>query len=546
MWKEWKRAITRPAKTSLRLHSTEPEAVIFLGVIAGAVGSVAGLAVILQYFHTIYLVLLGDLKTRNTPSGSEPAYRQYFFRKAYMDYWRIASLSLARSGTTAEAVIKWTPNLSGCGLYGCILMVTVMAGGLAGVVVGAVSFLAISLVHLLVVSAFCLVAVILAYLFRSVEYVSMAWRRVFVACPHAGCYKRIALAVYLCPGCGAEHQKLMPGSYGTFRRRCRCGASLPTLFLFGRSRLPSLCPHPACRRLLPQGSGIIPNLHLPVVGAATAGKTSLLAATMVELCDRQSRGELQLEFPEAKDERTFHLCRDAFAAGALVAKTAEYSPNAFTVKLTDGRGSKRLVYMYDAAGELYQGSDQLHGHDYYSYLHGILLVIDPFSFPEALVSEEGELSAAAQLAIKPAQEGAEQVYGRMAEALRNFRGKRGSLGQPLAVVLTKIDALKEDLTPKPGPQSSQLADEQSQRVRDWLARHGQGNLIRTIEQDFARVRYFACSALGRLPDSAPGPFVPVGALLPLAWLLRENGVRLEPTRLALPAAVAPALRSQGA
>jgi hypothetical protein len=50
---------------------------------------------------------------------------------------------------------------------------------------------------------------------------------------------------------------------------------------------------------------------------------------------------------------------------------------------------------------------------------------------------------------------------------------------------------------------------------------GAGNVVRGLEQYFTSVRYFACSALGRIPDPKNrAPFQPAGVIEPFLWLLR--------------------------
>jgi hypothetical protein len=96
---------------------------------------------------------------------------------------------------------------------------------------------------------------------------------------------------------------------------------------------------------------------------------------------------------------------------------------------------------------------------------------------------------------------------------------------PLAVVLNKTDAL-------PAKEHPFLADLVSSddgahdRCRQALERLGEGRSIRALEQKFETVRYFACSALGRMPDPRDhSPFRGSGAIEPFLWLLNLDGAR---------------------
>jgi hypothetical protein len=46
-----------------------------------------------------------------------------------------------------------------------------------------------------------------------------------------------------------------------------------------------------------------------------------------------------------------------------------------------------------------------------------------------------------------------------------------------------------------------------------------GGLVHQLEIRFQRVGYFACTALGRMPDATDRPFEARGVLAPLCWLL---------------------------
>lgn len=503
---------------------------IFIAVIGATAFGVLGVALLVRYGSAMFAVLALKQGTADRVIEPEPAFKQYFFHKAWTDYLSIVGLGTKASWDLLDGVIQLSYRTERYFFPAANMLVI---GSAAGVVVGGALLAVVGLLHLALVLMCCSVAMTLAYLCRILEYGSMLWRQIFMVCPHAGCYRRIALPIYYCPTCSASHKQLIPGSYGTFRRRCQCGQLLPTLFLFGRNRLPSICPHEHCGRPLSTATGAARNLHFPLVGGPTAGKSSLLMATMVELAQQATAGLLKLELPEKKDERLFAACKEAFASGQLIAKTAEYSPNAFLAALVDSRRRRAVVYAYDAAGELFQGTDQLQRQEYYSYLHGIMLVIDPYSLPQALQENGADLVQPG----RPSSEQPEAVYGRMVETLRGFSGQTGQLSHPLAVVLTKTDALAGSAQLQGGG-TDRARDAASAAVKQWLEQHGAGNLVRTIHKDFTDVKYFACSALGRMPGESSRPFVPVGVLRPFAWLVGHYGLRIDSERKPAQARVA--------
>lgn len=511
------------------------------------IGSVALVCIVLyNYLATMWREMFVGDGWADSPEGPEPAFRQYYFRKAYHDYKQVVVESWKPNQAAATWVVETGKKLftNGAVLFTWPLGILFFAIALVGSVAALVAYAVFGLVHLLLVLTCAAVAFALGLLVRAVEYVSMAWRRIFLVCPHANCYRRISLPLYVCPNCGAQHRRLIPGSYGIFRRTCKCTAKLPTLFLFGRNHLPSLCPHEDCGRPLNSEHGVLRNLHFPVVGGPAAGKTSFLMASMCELKERADRGALSLEFPEKKHEALFERSSRDFLHGDIVRKTAEESPDAFQVKLKDGAGGSALLYVYDAAGELYQQTDTLGRHEYYSYTHGILFLIDPFSLPQVQVDLGATLEAAAAQ-VKPCEERPQDVYDRMIGVLRQFSKTGGRFGSiPFAVVLTKSDAFGlareiEATAPARAVGASKDEDPESNAVRQWLVEHGESNLVRGVENDFKKVRYFHCSSLGRLPDASASPFDPQGVLDPLGWVLSRYNVNLD-RAAALPAVTAAA------
>ena len=494
-------------------------------------------AVLYNYVLTMWREMIVGQGWTDTPVGPEPAFRQYYFRKAYHDYRQVVDESWKSNYRLATWILETGKKLftNGGALFTWPLGITFFAIAAVGAVAAAVAYLTFGLVHLLLVLLCGAIAITLAFLIRGLEYGSMLWRRIFLVCPHANCYRPITLPVYICPNtnCGASHRRLLPGSYGIFRRQCKCTARLPTLFLLGRNNLPSFCPHADCQRPLNSSIGVIRNLHVPIVGGPAAGKTSFLMASMCELHDRSEKGDLGLEFPEKKHETLFQKSSRDFLQGALVNKTAEESPDAFLVKLKDGGGGEALLYIYDAAGELYQQTDVLGRHEYYSYTHGVLFLLDPFSLPQVRIDYAHSLKGASDQ-VKPCDESPQDVYDRMIGTLRKFSNTGRRFGAvPFAVVVTKSDAFGlaknievagTDISPNG---NNKNGDCKSGSVRQWLVNNGEGNLVRCIENDFKKVRYFHCSSLGRLPDLSSAPFDPHGVLDPLAWTLNPYNLKFE-------------------
>ena len=56
-------------------------------------------------------------------------------------------------------------------------------------------------------------------------------------------------------------------------------------------------------------------------------------------------------------------------------------------------------------------------------------------------------------------------------------------------------------------------------IRGQLVRWDQGSLVQQLETRCARVRYYTCSSLGRMPDATARAFAGRGVLEPLLWIL---------------------------
>jgi len=490
-------------------------------------------AVLFNYFMTMWLEMIVGLGWNDSPTGNEPAFRQYYFRKAYHDYVQVVERSWALNRKVGLWVINTGKKLfvNGAVFMTWPLGVTFFALAGAGALAGVIAYAVFGLLHLLLVLLCGAIAISLAGLSRIAEYASMTWRRIFLVCPK--CYRPISLPTYVCPNCGVTHEHLVPGSYGIFRRICKCTARLPTLFIFGRNKLPSFCPHRNdCGQPLNSSWGVTRNLHVPIVGGPAYGKTSFLMASMCELDDLARSGVLRLDFPEKKHETLFQNCRQDFRQGTIVGKTAEQSPDAFLVDL-ETSGGKSLLYMYDAAGELYQDTNVLARHEYYSYTHGVVFLLDPFSLPQVQVDYASSLKNSTNQ-VKPCEEMPQDVYDRMIGTLRTFSNSdRAFKSIPFAVVVTKADAfgiarnIEVTAVNSPANGGSAKEDLESASVRQWLLNNGESNLVRCIENDFKKVRFFHCSSLGRLPDNSSSPFDPQGVLDPLGWVLKPYNVRLD-------------------
>ena len=495
-------------------------------VIAGVAGLAAlGMMLTFQSHALLYRVR----KTTREQEGAEPAIKQYFYSAAWKelrltagDAYNDAKLRISSTATWIGGVITTEP----VAVLGPLAAGFYVALG-AAIIIGFLLYGIILALHAIVIGTILVIAAAAAYTLRGFELISMFIRRIYLVCPNRDCHRRIALPLYKCPHCGQSHKALLPGSYGTARRRCQCGEWLPTLFLFGRSKVPAFCPHESCGKPLSDAIGSARNVHIPVVGGAYVGKTAFLTATMIEI---GKKSDIEMTFPERQDQSAFEAASQRFVRGIPVDKTAGASPNAMLLRIKDMHRSNSLVYIYDAAGELYSGTSDLGRQNYFEHTSAVALLIDPFSLTQVRIQRARDLSAFATQ-LRASDEPASNVYARMMITLREQRGDKERMPVPLAIVVTKIDAIgieKEIRALEPALTAPEVTAERrfGMAVREWLMKNGEGNLIRSAERDFKHVGYFACSALGRMPASSTAAFVPQGVLEPFEWLAQSAGVRL--------------------
>ena len=488
------------------------------------------------FFQTVAIYVLGALSvgfvitvlvnyirafgliSSKSPEDKVPAYKNYFFKKAYKDYVTVVIAAWMYNQEIGELLVSWMLKLAPAWIISWPVMLT-YAGALGIAFVTSISFyLVFGIIHIIIVSIMCTIAYIMALYFRSIELFSMAWRKVSYKCPH--CYKPIALPVYLCPNCGVKHGeiintkksfkqigKLIPGSYGIFRRQCKCGHKLPTSTLWGRNKLDSICPH--CSVPLNKKIGSSINIHIPIVGGPASGKTSFLMACSIEIVKNSKITGRKVSFPDQKNKRVFEHGEKQYQAGEVVRKTGDLSPSSFMINIKEANNEEYLLYLYDAAGELYgDATDTRLLHKYFDYIDGILFIIDPFSIPSVRASFESNLSNQGDY-VKPSIEHPQDVFDRMVTTIRSITKIKNKFKFPISVIINKVDAF--DITNKIGNDA-----------KSWLLKT-EGNLVRSLEDNFQIVKYFKVSSLGHLPELGRS-FKSEGVIKPIQYILNKRSL----------------------
>ncbi len=451
--------------------------------------------------------------SRRVPRDPEPAFELYVLGQLFSDF-RFALQHAA--GVLAEVrkklgvfAAKWSEGVTLPLSIGAIVggyLGTAVAGSvgiLAGVCVGLVVALATGASWMLI---WCL---------RLADAIRRRVRHASYECPMD--HERFSLPIYVCPACGAEHARLVPGRWGILRRECSCGkTALPTAVVNGRQRVPQRCPsgHPMSGFL-----GFAENLPIAIVGGPSSGKSTFLAGALIELDDPNVGVSLE---PLSESQAAYSELVDAMRTGIAPRKTSDERAPALVAEV-QGAGRSRALYAYDVAGEVYGAEDKVRGLQFLARSAGIAILIDPFAIPRVAADRADELASLAQH-ILPSSEDPMRVFERLLATLKESGADIADM--PLAVIVAKADACGIDREIE-GFATSVGAD---LAPRAWLEANGAGNLVRAIDGEFKQVGWFATSALGRMP--APGnsqAFVPRGALAPLLWILERRNVHMAKT-----------------
>jgi hypothetical protein len=396
------------------------------------------------------------------------------------------------------------------------------------------------LIQFSILISWMFISTILIICLSVVNFIYGSYHKIFYRCPY--CHVQMDIPIYVCPNCATEHSRLWPSVYGVFHHRCNtCKTNLPTLDIVGRKKIVKKCV--ACNRPLNKDIGSLINLHIPIVGGPSTGKSNFIFMALYKFIEEYapSRG-YKVEISDEKQLQEYQFNLKLLLSGKPLLKTTELVPDAYNISIKGpGENIGKIVYFYDPAGEAYLDEDSAQQQGYQRWAHGILFIIDPFSIELFRQRNKDEVERL-QESVRPSQLDVRSAYERMLTVLETRFGlERGkSFNQPIAVVLTKIDALSLDeqigrvaaknfisLMPERGLE----VDAVDLLVRQFLIDNQLDNLVRDLQLQFENVKFFSCSALGRIPDkNSQTPFDPVYVIEPVLWLfsqLRIGKIRKE-------------------
>lgn len=456
---------------------------------------------------------------------TQPAQVSYFHGQALTDLGDVAQtliLDLVKLVLLANmAIVKATAGPQA--LFVWPLSVLAYVALVPPVIIAIGSAALLLALHAIALATVWVFAMFASIVLMAAERGVVLARTGYAKCPHAECHAAVPLPVFLCPHCGVEHDRLLPGRFGVLVRECQCrDGRLPTLFWFGKRQLRSLCAK--CRKPL-KGELFAESVHIPIYGGSSAGKTMFMMAAIWEMLEGKVASVDAHLIEETSDRAYRGHWKPDFESGRLREKTARTFPDAFLVSVRRKLGLPAAVYLYDPAGEALLREADLDAHHFIEHMDGLALLIDPLSLP-SFAQRYREAGGPDQRA-STSQADPEVVLAEVVNLLER-RGKlsrkKGSR-QRVAVILTKADlpglaaelGIRLESSVQLALQWGDVGLDESARIRAWLA-NSEPHLLRVLETRFADLRFFAVSALGHSPQ--PGrPFVPRGVAEPMAWLL---------------------------
>ncbi|MEU5883577.1 hypothetical protein [Spirillospora sp. NPDC047279] len=451
----------------------------------------------LYYWHACRTLAPTSLKGPSPVPAPEVSYRHYLLGQVWRDWWVIARTVVPLIWNAAVGtVVTLTRTFLLGGLWGFFtfpIWLAVCAGILAAAV-PAVVLAALLTVLYAVVAAVGLAAWLVCVLVLAlVERGFMAYGRILQTCPHPFCYERVGLPVYACPNpdCDARHPRLAPGRAGAFRHVCRCGTRLPTTVPLGRFRLAAYCPH--CEGRLPERIGRVRVEPLPFVGGPAAGKTTFMFLGIRALHARARAVQGRLAFVEQRHAQAYAGAIREFQRGGRLAKTGPELPLATMVDVEMPGRARRILYLFDPAGEHYTGATEVESLRYLDHGEALLFIVDPFALPQVRRSLTAEERGLVDRSAASSEEDPADTLQRLLNELRS-RPDRGRQRR-VAVVVTKTDLLERTEIGSPLRGGTDL--------RGWLGGVGLGNTVRTLDQVAGQVRYLG-SGLATDPADVAG------------------------------------------
>lgn len=453
----------------------------------------------------------------------DPGQTAYFFGESYVQLWETLTAAWEKNGEKIKDSFFGIGEVWGdSNVYTAICLSIFKLAILISVAVFGTIFTAVfSLIHIVFLLILSLLVYLGFVLLRGINAIYSVMRGIGTNCYNSECQRKFTLPVYVCPRCKAKHYKLVPSKFGILKRKCTCGALLPTTFINGRQKLESLCPH--CEHSAIKGAN--KNLLIPVIGGVAAGKTTFITFAINQIEKQAPSYKLHYEYVQG-DEMKDNLGR--VQSGAWPKKTGQHSLKYYNFYLSPEKSKiKTLVSVCDISGEVFARQSDLVKQQGYRFADGLLLVVDPLSIVEfkreikkQLAEEEFDKFNASTQSMNDVLSGLINTL----EGLHHMNAK-DSLKKSIVIVFTKNDipgleerigesAIQEYLRANP---TKDYCTASNVLCEQFLMDYAEDSFLHTVKGKFAHVQFFSCSALNG--DEKKNGFAPKNMEKPLLWLI---------------------------
>ena len=452
----------------------------------------------------------------------QPAQKSYVFDKGYRD---VGATFATTWGNAFAPVIKEMGRLGRIFARGKIIsgIFTFFADLIVFGAITLFNVLLNTIISLFLIAVFLLAAPIVYTGFMLVWLADLIYRainKINNKCPNCG--HRSDIPVYQCK-CGRRHTRLVPSSYGIFKRKCDCGTKIPTTFFNGRHKLASFCPH--CGLDVRDGGKHV-DVCIPVVGGPSAGKTCYINMAISEL-EKTAEAKHGLKFDYAFTPlNNYASTIDALRHHQLPDKTTDMRLQYYQFYLTPKKEKvKRLISLCDVAGEIYKDGDMMGQQIGFRYSDAFMVIIDPLSVQ--MYREEVERRfrisgyGASTMSI-------DAILSRLVTTLENMYGisAKTMLKTDVAIVFTKcdipgLDEIIGNTAVARCMRSKNVSQLEASNIvcEAFLRKYGEDNFANSIKSKFHSVQFFTCSALGYDRNSAQ--YTPDGVEEPIYWIYNK-------------------------
>lgn len=498
---------------------------------AGIIGLIiAGIAALVGTYCAIenYCIAISremNFKSWTWEKSPEPARRSYFFGPGYVQLGKTMSTAFSLNADSAQSVSETGKKIRGAstGIWGIFRalgsLIYKIFGYICIYIIGMILCLAIGLIHGSITTVIMLIVYVIFTIVWTIDRIYLLKNKIRSDCPN--CHSRYLIPHFMCPDCGAIHQKLVPGPYGVWKHKCNCGKKLPTTFFNGRSKLECFCPD--C------GASIVASNARPIVfqlvGGSKAGKTVYLSAFFHEFFNKISDKNVTVTIAEQYQPYFDELAH--WYSGEECPATAQLNSQMYPVLIDSTLGVRRQFSIYDIAGEMFDGftAESEVQQQQFNYCDGLLFLLDPFSSGNLREDRIAAGSDIADFSDMPAEDVVSNFINYLIHTGHVKANTRCNI--PLSVIIAKADVreVKRVIGPakiknvfQSNPERYESIEQaRDEECRQFLIDVGFSATVENLEAQFTNIHYFPVSAMGHSHDGSE--YEPWGVMAPVDWIL---------------------------